>query len=208
MGSVDPPPLNFSDGSIRPPPPTSTPCAARGRLRRRHGHEPAAARPGRGGLRRARPRGLQRGTGRDPARPGGPGASLLLRGRLRRGRDRHLRLDLGRPGRVRAGRPGPRADAHGPPSWPARCATSSPRRAPALGGRFHGAGHQVPHPRADPLRRVPRRLRGAGARPARGRRRPPAHRDAVRHALGQGRHQRGPARHGGAGPLRARSRPR
>ena len=50
-----------------------------------------------------RPRGLQRVARRDPPRRRGPGAPVLLRGRLRRGRDRHVRLDLGRPGRVRPG---------------------------------------------------------------------------------------------------------
>ena len=147
-------------------------------LRRRHGHEPAAprARPRR--LRRSRPRGLQRVARRDPPRPGRPGPPLLLRGRLRRGRDRHLRLDLGRPGRVRAGRPRPRAD----PDRAAELACAVARRvldarAPPLGGGLHGPGHQVPDARADLVRRLPRRLRGAGARSARGRRRPPAHRD-------------------------------
>ena len=81
-------------------------------------------------------------------------------------------------------------------------------RAAALGGRLHGPGHQVPHARADLLRRLPRRLRGAGARAARGRRRPAAHRDAVRPAVGQGRHQRRPAGHGGARPRASRCRRR
>ncbi len=44
-------------------------------------------------------------------------------------------------------------------------------RAPAVGGREPGAGNALPDPRSDPLRRPARRLRGAGHRPPRRRRR-------------------------------------
>ena len=144
---------------------------------------------------------------RDAPGPRGPGPPLVLRGRLRRRRDRHLRLDLGRAGRVRPGRPGARAHAEG-----GRARVRRPRRvlharAAPLGRGLHGAGHEVPHPRAHHVRRVPGRLRGAGARAPGGGRRPPADRDAVRPALHQGCGERRPARHGVLEPVRPAAGP-
>ena len=82
-----------------------------------------------------------------------------------------------------------------------------PRPAP-VGGREHRPGHQVPHARPDPLRRPPRRLRGAGLGAHRGRRGPHPHRDGVRPAAGQGGHQRGQAGDAIGGPRGCPSRPR
>ena len=122
---------------------------------------------------------------------------------MRRRRDRHVRFDVRRAGRVRAGRPGSRADAPGHRARLRRAGRVLDTRPPALGGRLHGPGHQVPHAGADLLRRLPRRLRGAGARVARGRRRLLADRDAVRPPVDKGGHQRGATGHGDARPHRA-----
>ena len=181
---------------------------ARRHLRRRHGHEPAAARAwapttSAGPSSRAATRSWSRR--RPDARRAG--APLLLRGRVRRRRDRHLRVDFGGAGRVRPGRPGPRADPHGRRARLRGARRVRHARPPPLGGRHHGPGDQVPHARPDPLRRLPRRLRGAGARAARGRRRPAPDRDAVRPAVGEGGHQRRPPGHGGARPHRAAAGP-
>ncbi len=166
---------------------------AGGGVRRRHGHQPAAGRADRRGLRGPGPRGLQRALGGDPARRRRPGPPLVLRGRVRRGRDRHLRGLRPGAGGVRAGPPGPRAQPgrrHPGPGGGRRLLHPGP--AP-VGGREHRARHQVPHPRADPLRRPPRRLPGAGRRPPRGGRGPHHHRDGLRPAAGQSGHQRGRA---------------
>ena len=116
---------------------------------------------------------------RDPPGPGGPAPPLLPRRRLRRRRDRHLRLVLGRPRRVRAGRPGPRADPPGRRAGRARSRDefSTPERPRWVAGSM-GPGTKFPTLGQIPYADLTRRLRGAGARAARGRRRPPAHRDA------------------------------
>ena len=174
---------------------------ARRHLRRRHGDQPPGAGAHRRRFRRPRPRGVQRAAGGDPSRRGRQGPPFVLRGRLRRGRDRHLRGLRPGVGRVRTQRPGPRAQpgGHGHRPQGGR-RLLDPGQAP-LGGRQHRSGHQVPHPGPDQIRRSARRLRGAGRRAHRGRRRPHHHRDGLRPAAGQGGHQRGPAGHeAGRGP--------
>ena len=81
------------------------------------------------------------------------------------------------------------------------------RRAAPLGGGQPGPRHQVPHPGPDPLPRAAQRLSGAGECADRGRRRPHPRRDRLRPPPGQGRHQRGRARHGRCGPARAHPGP-
>jgi hypothetical protein len=96
--SISPELLGRLDPQVHLPP---GPAGAGAHLRRRHGHQPAAAGVEPRGLRRSRPRGLQRNPHQHPPRPDRPGPPLLLRGRLRRRRDRHVRLLPGRAGRVR-----------------------------------------------------------------------------------------------------------
>ena len=91
-------------------------------------HEPDRRR-----LRRPGPRGVQRAAGGHPARRRRPGPPVVLRGRLRRGGDRHLRCLRPGPGRVRAGAPGPRAQPGRRRPWPDRRPTTSPLRTDPAG---------------------------------------------------------------------------
>ena len=195
-------PLNSSAVSIRPPPPyLAGPARARGHLRRRHGHEPPAARP--------RPR-------TDFGGPELEGCNEVLvetrpdlvaqvhRSFYEVGCDvvetdtfGSTSVVLAEYGLADRARELTRTAAE--LACAVRDEFATPERPRWVAGSM-GPGTKFPTLGPDPLRRVPRRLRGAGARAARGRRRPPAHRDAVRPALGQGRHQRRPAGHGGAGP--------
>ena len=63
------------------------------------------------------------------------------------------------------------------PASPARVADGSARTAAPLRRRLDRPGHEAAQPRPHPLRRPARRLRGAGRRAARGRRRPAPRRD-------------------------------
>ena len=91
---------------------------------------------------------------------------------------------------------GPTSSTWPPPASPRRWPSSLRHpRPPPLRRRLHRPGHQVPVARPDPLRRAARRVRGPGPRPARGRRRPAHHRDPLRPALGEGRHERRPPGH-------------
>ena len=74
------------------------------------------------------------------------------------------------------------------------------RRLRRLRRRLDRPRHEVRVARPDPLRRPPRRLRGAVPRPARGRRRPAARRDAVRPARPEGGGDRRPPGDGGDRP--------
>ena len=76
---------------------------------------------------------------------------------------------------------------------------STPDRPRFVAGSV-GPGHEDAVTRAHRLRRSARRLPGPDGRPARGRRRPPDHRDPVRPARAQGGHDRRPPGHGRPGP--------
>ncbi len=132
----------------------------------------------------------------DPTRRRRPGPSIVLRRRLRRGGDRHVRSLLDRPRRVRPAAPGPGAQPGCGPAGPPSRRRLLHARPSSMGGRQHRPRHQVPHPGTDPLRRAARRLRGAGERPPRRWRRPDPDRDGVRPAPGQGGDQRRPPGHG------------
>ena len=174
------------------------PARAGGHLRRRHRHQPPAARSwDRRRLRRPRARGLQRDPGRHPARRRRPTPPLLPRRRRRRHRDRHLRGLLGGAGRVRHGRPGARAQRGRRRGWPAALADeySTPDRPRWVAGSM-GPGTKFPTLGQIPFAELRDAYEEQAARPARGRRRPPHHRDRLRPAAGQGGHQRLPAGHG------------
>ena len=181
---------------------------AGGHVRRRHGNQPAAGRSDRRRLRGPRSRGMQRTTGGHPARGGRPGPPVLLRGRVRRGRDGHLRGVRSRAGRVRAGPPGGRVEPGRSPAGPPGGRRFRHSRSAPVGGGQHRAGDQVPDAGPDPVRRSARRLPGTGGRTHRGRRRSHHHRDGLRPAAGQGGHQRSPTGHEGGRTTSCPYRPR
>ena len=129
-------------------------------------------------------------------------------GRRRRGGDGHVRLVRHGARRVRHRPQGLRAEPARRRDRPRGGVGPLRRRPPALRRRLHGAGHQAAVARPHRLRRAARRLRGAGPRPARRRRRPAARRDLLRPAAGQGGHRRLPPGHGRHRPVGAASRRR
>ncbi len=177
---------------------------AGGHLRRRHGHQPAAA---------------PTSTADDFGGPDLEGCNELLVVTRPDVVDRVHRsfFDVGcdvvetdtfgafalGPGRVRAGRPGPTSSTWPPPAWPARRPTTSPRRTGPAG--WPAASARAPSsPRSGqiPFAELRDAYEEQAAALARGRRRPAHHRDGVRPPPGQGGHQRGPAGHGGGRPPR------
>ena len=102
---------------------------------------------------------------------------------VRRGRDRHLRRLLGRAGRVRPGRPGPRAQPAPRPSWPARWRDefSTPDRPRWVAGSM-GPGTKFPTLGQISYAELRDAYEEQALGPARGRRRPPPHRDRLRPA--------------------------
>ena len=106
----------------------------------------------------------------------------------------------GHAGRVRPGRAGPRDQPGRGPHRPRGGRQLLHPRPPPVRGRLDRAGHQVPVAGPDPLRRAARPVRGAGPGPARRRRRRHHHRDLLRPAVHQGRHDRRPAGHGRGRP--------
>ena len=128
-----------------------------------------------------------------PARRDPRHARGVLRRRRRRRRDGELRQLLDGAHRVRRRRQGVRAQRRRRPSGPRGRRRLRHRRAHALRRRVDRAGHEAAEPRAHRLRRPARLLRGAGRRPARGRRRPVRHRDVLGPAAGQGGDDRLPS---------------
>ncbi len=136
--------------------------AARHRGRRGDGDDAPGLRPRHRRLRG--PRGLQRGAQRQPPRRRHRHPRGLLRRRLGRGRDQHVRREPREPGRVRDRRPDRRA-------FPGRRATRQLRghealdaRPAALGPRQRRSRHQTPQPRPGHAGTVARRLRRADPR--------------------------------------------
>ena len=117
----------------------------------------------------------------------------LPRGRRRHHRDQHVQRDVDRPGRLRHRAAGPRAErrrgAPGPrrpaDEWTARTPTSR-ASSPARSGRPTARSRSLPTSRtrlrAVTFEELRGGLRRAGARAGRGRRRPAADRDDLRHA--------------------------
>ena len=125
--------------------------------------------------------------------------AVVLRRRRRRGRDGHLRRVRDRPGRVRYRRPSPRDQPRrGPHRAEVRDDFVTDGRPRFVAGSI-GPGTKLPSLGHIRFADAARRLRGAGARPARGRRRPAPHRDVLRPAAGEGGDHR---RAGGRWPPR------
>ena len=172
--------------------------------RRRHGHDAAALRAGRGRVSRcplrrlvARSQGQQRPADVDPARRRARGAPQVPRGRRRRDRDEHVQFECAVTGRLRHGIAGAGTEPVGGTARARRCRRRRRRdRRAAL--RRRRAGADQPHRIAVARRQRPglpehrlrnagRDLRGRRARADRRRRRFPDDRDGVRHAERQGR---------------------
>ena len=102
--------------------------------------------------------------------------------------------------------PGPRAQRRRRPHRPRGRRRLQRRRPAALRRRLDRSRHQAAEPRPHRLRRAARRLRGAGRRAARGRRRPVPHRDVHGSAAGQGGDDRLPPGDARRGPRRCRCR--
>ena len=113
-----------------------------------------------------------------PARRHRRDARRVLRGRRRRGRDRHLRRLRRSCSPSTASPSGPTSSTSPRPRIASEVADgySTPDRPRFVAGSI-GPGTKLAVARPDPLRRAARRLRGAGARAARGRRRRAPHRD-------------------------------
>ena len=135
---------------------------------------------------------------RHPARRRRPGPPVVLRGRLRRGRDRHLRRLRPGAGRVRPGPTGSASSTWPPPRSPGRPPTTTrPPDQPRWVAGSIGPGTKFPtlgQIRYADLRDA---YEEQAAGPHRGRRRPDHHRDGLRPPPGQGGHQRRPPGHGG-----------
>ena len=181
---------------------------AGGHLRRRHGHQPPAGRADRRRFRRPGSRGVQRAAGGHPARRRRPGPPVVLRGRVRCGRDRHLRRVRPGAGRVRPGRPGPRAQpGRGRDRPRAADDFATPDRPRWVAGSI-GPGTKFPTLGQIQYADLRDAYEEQAAAPHRGRRRPDHHRDGLRPPPGQGGHQRGPAGHASGRPGACPSRPR